>query len=114
MLSILLARVPCINEPTVVWHEVVAAAPFLHGTKRVFHDLLDPFLKVAVLHYRYSVAAADDGFVLSAELARADHALCRAAPKRLRAEIQGRNAVVAVDGETCGGRHIGVSLKNRK
>ena len=114
VLAILLARVPCIAEPTVVWHEVVAAVPFLHGAKRVFHDLLDPFLEVAVLHYRYTVAAADDGFELTAELAPADHSLCRAAPKRLRAEIQGRSAIVAVAGETCGGRSIGISLKNRK
>ena len=49
MLAILLARVPCITEPTVVWHEVIAAAPFLHGAKRVLHDLMDPFLAVAVL-----------------------------------------------------------------
>ena len=112
--AILLARVPCIAEPTVVWHDVVAAAPFLHGAKRVFHNILDPFLKVAVLHYRYSVAAFGDGFELTAELAPAEYALCRAAPKRLRAEIQGRNSIVAVEGETCGGRRIGISLKNRK
>ncbi len=114
MLAILLARVPCIAEPTVVWHEVIAAAPFLHGATRVFHDLMDPFLAVAVLHYRYSVTAMGEGIELTADLAAADVRMCRAAPKRLRAEIQGRRAVVAIEGETCGGRKIQISLINRK
>lgn len=114
LLGILLARLPCIAEAAVVWHEVVAAAPFLHGAKRVFHDLFDPFLAVAVLHYRYSVVAAGDGFELTAELAHADQSLCRAAPKRLRAQIQGRHAIIGIDGETCGGRRIEILMKNRK
>ncbi|MEI7910204.1 MAG: urea transporter [Verrucomicrobiota bacterium] len=114
MLAILLARVPCLAEPGVVWHEVVAAAPFWHGGKRVLHDLFDPFLAVAVLHYRYAVVAAGDGFVLTAELAPADQALCRTAPKRLRAAIHGRSAIERIDGETCGGRQIRILLENRK
>lgn len=114
VLAILLARVPCIAEPAVVWHEVVAAAPFLHGGKRVFHDLCDPFLDVAVLHYRYAVTALGDGFQLTAELAPADCALSRTAPMRLRAEIHGRAAIVAIEGITCGGREVRISQKNRK
>ncbi len=65
-------------------------------------------------HYRYAVAAAGDGFQLTAELAPADHALSRAAPMRLRAAIHGRAAMVGIAGRTCGGREIGISLKNRK
>ena len=114
MMSIVLARVPCIAEPTVVWHEVVAAAPFLHGVRRLCHDLCDPFLAVAVLHYRYAVVADDDGYRLTAELERADQALTRLAPKRLQARIQGRAAVVAINGETCGGREIQILLKKSK
>jgi len=114
MLAIVLARVPCLAEPGVVWHEVVAAAPFLHGAKRVLHDLCDPFLAVAVLHYRFAVAADGEGFAITAELAHTDRARCRAAPKQLRAVIQGRSAVVKITGETCGGRRIAISMKNRK
>jgi hypothetical protein len=68
LLSIVLARVPCIAEPTVTWHEVVAAAPYLHGGRRLIHDLCDPFLTVAVLHYRYAVVAHGEGFLLTAGL----------------------------------------------
>jgi murein DD-endopeptidase MepM/ murein hydrolase activator NlpD/urea transporter len=112
LLSIVLARVPCIAEPTVTWHEVVAAAPFLHGGRRLIHDLCDPFLAVAVLHYRYCVAAHGEGFQLTAELAPADQALSQFAPKWLRAQLQGRSAVVEIVGETCGGRKIHVSMMN--
>jgi len=114
LLAILLARVPCIAEPAVVWHEVVAAAPFLRSGQRVFHDLLDPFLAVAVLHYRYAVVPLGDGFELTAELTRADQSLCRAAPKRLRADIRGRSAIIGIDGETCGGRQIRISLQKKQ
>jgi urea transporter len=108
LLSIVLARVPCIAEPGVVWHEVVAAAPFLHGARRLCHDLCDPFLDVAVLHYRYCVVASGEGFRLSAELARTDQTLSHSAPKFLHAEIQGRAGIVAIQGATCGGREINI------
>jgi len=111
LLSIVLARVPCIEEPAVIWNDVVAAAPFLSGNRRLFHDVCDPFLNVAVLPYRYSVSSFVDGFRLTAELGETKwHD--RETPKRLIAEIRGRNAVVNIQGETCGGREIKVRLSH--
>ena len=109
LLSIGLARVPCIEDPQVVWHDWVAAAPFLHRTRRVFHDLCDPFLNVAVLPYRYAVASHGDGFRITATLHKSawqDTGI----PKILTTEIRGRHAVFAIDGETCGGRIIHVRM----
>jgi murein DD-endopeptidase MepM/ murein hydrolase activator NlpD/urea transporter len=111
LLAIVLARVPCIAESAVTWHEVVAAAPYLHGLRRLFHDLCDPFLTVAVLHYKYGVVSNGDGFQLTAELAHTDETLSDAVPKRLQAQIQGRSAIVEIIGETCGGRQIHVAMK---
>lgn len=109
LLAIVLARVPCIEDPALVWHDVVAAAPYFRGARRVFHDLCDPFLNVAVLPYRYGLSSDDDGFQLIAALQPAavrDQAI----PRFLTACISGRQMVVAIDGETCGGRSIRVRL----
>ena len=109
LLSIVLARVPCIEDPAVIWHDVVAAAPYLRGRRRLFHDLFDPFLKVAVLPYRFSVSSHNDGFVITAQL---EQPVARDgnAPRFLTAEIRGRHGVVAMHGETCAGRKIEVRL----
>lgn len=109
LLSIVLARVPCIEDPAVVWHDVVAAVPFLRGARRLFHDLCDPFLQVAVLPYRYAVAPLGEGFRITAEL-QPSAWQNPATPRVLTADIRGRHAVVAIDGETCGGRPIVVRL----
>lgn len=109
LLSIVLARVPCIDDPGVAWHDVVAAAPFLHGARRVFHDLCDPFLQVAVLPYRYTVSPLDDGFRITAKL-RPTRWRNHATPETLTAEIRGRGAVTAIDGTTCGGPPIRARL----
>ena len=109
LLSIVLARVPCIDDPGVVWHDVVAAAPFLHGARRVIHDLCDPFLQVAVLPYRYAVRHLDEGFHITASL-RPTRWRKRTTPDNLTAAIRGRNAVTAIDGNTCGGQPIRARL----
>jgi len=109
LLAIVLARVPCIDDPDVSWHDVVAAAPFLHGARRLFHDLCDPFLQVAVLPYRYAVCPLDEGFQITAKLCPTrwrNHTT----PEILSAEIRGRGAVAAIDGTTCGGSPIRVRL----
>lgn len=109
LLAIALARVPCIEDPKVSWQDVVPAAPFLRGHRRLFHDVCDPFLNVAVLPYRYSVSSLADGFQITADLEDSkwqDHDT----PKQLIAEIRGRHAIVSLQGETCGGREIGVKL----
>ena len=109
LLSIGLARVPCIEDPQVVWHDVVAAAPFLHRSRRAFHDLCDPFLNVAVLPYRYAVSSHGDSFHITAKLQKSAWQDADI-PKILTTEIRGRHAVVAIDGETCGGRIIQVRM----
>lgn len=109
LLSIVLARVPCIEEPAVVWHDVVAAAAFLSRERRLLHDICDPFLNVAVLPYRYSIASTSEGFRITAEL-ESTKWQDRETPRKLTAEIRGRNAVVGIHGETCGGREIRVKL----
>ena len=109
LLAIVLARVPCIDDPEVVWHDVVAAAPFLSGARRLFHDVCDPFLQVVVLPYRYAVTPAEGGFRITAHLRPTrwrNHTL----PETLTAEIRSRSAVVAIDGTTCGGSPIRVRL----
>ncbi len=109
LLAIALARVPCIEDPEVVWHDVVAATPFLSGGRRFLHNICDPFLNAAVLPYRYSVSSVTDGFLITAELEETKWQ-DRDTPKKLIAEIRGRHAVVSLHGETCGGRQIRVKL----
>lgn len=109
LLSIVLARVPCIDDPEVAWHDVVAAAPFLHGARRIFHDLCDPFLQVAVLPYRYAASPADEGFQITAKLGPTrwrNHST----PEILTSRIRGRGGVAAIDGMSCGGKPIRVRL----
>ncbi len=110
LLSIVLARVPCIEDPSVVWHDVVAAAPFLRGSRRLLHDVCDPFLNAAVLPYQYALSPDGAGFRITAELGKTNWR-DNGTPKRLEAKIKGRSAVVAIDGETCGRRRIRVRLK---
>ena len=109
LLAIALARVPCIEDPSVNWQDVVAATPFLSGGRRFLHNICDPFLSAAVLPYRYSVASVNDGFLITAELEESKWQ-DRDTPKKLIAEIRGRHAVVSLHGETCGGRQIRVTL----
>ena len=109
LLAIMLARVPCIDDPDVGWHDLVAAAPFLHGARRLFHDLCDPFLQVAVLPYQYAVCALDEGFQITAKLCPTRWRN-PTTPEVLTARILGRGAVTAIDGTTCGGSPIRVRL----
>jgi urea transporter/murein DD-endopeptidase MepM/ murein hydrolase activator NlpD len=104
LLAVVLARVPCIAEPTVGWREVVAAAPFLHGRRRLLHDLCDPFIGVEVLHYQYHATERGEAFEISATLDDGDLKVCAAAPRCLRAGLAGRSGVFEITGETCGGR----------
>ena len=89
------------------WHWT--AAPFLRSSRRLLHDLCDPFRQVAVLPYRYTVAASGDGFRINASLSQTPWRDLTT-PVFLTAEIRDRRAVVAIDGETCGGRPIQVRL----
>ena len=109
LLSIALARVPCIDDPAVIWHDVVAAAPFLHGARRLFHDICDPFLHVATLPYQYRVSTLDDGFQITAKL-RPTRWRNHTTPENLTATLRGRTAVAAIDGATCGCSPIRVRL----
>ena len=109
LLSIVLARVPCIEDPAVIWRDVVAAAPFLRGPRRILHDVCDPFLSVATLPYQYAIGSTGDGFRITAELGKTAWR-DRETPKRLEAEIRGRNAVAAIHGKTCDGRNIRTRL----
>lgn len=109
LLSIVLARVPCIQDPSVVWHDLVAAAPFLRGPRRLLHDVCDPFLKVVALPYQYAISADGGGFQITADLGKTVWQ-DSGTPKRLKAQVKGRSAVVSIDGETCGGRRVRVQL----
>jgi hypothetical protein len=75
----------------------------------MLHDVCDPFRKVAVLPYRYAVSPHDDGFRLTAGLQQTSWQ-DQQTPKILTAMLRGRHAVMALDGETCGGRKIQVRL----
>jgi urea transporter/murein DD-endopeptidase MepM/ murein hydrolase activator NlpD len=63
-----LARVPCLADPGVAWHDQVSPAPFYRGVARRLHDLLDPYLGPSLLAYRYSLQAGEDGFEVRAQL----------------------------------------------
>lgn len=115
LLGILLARVPCMDEPTVSWHEIVAAAPFQRPSKRVLHDLCDPFIGVEALHYEYAlIGGGEPVFEIVARLHAADLKLTAAAPRILRGKIAGRSGVVEISGETCGGEKLRFLQKSTK
>jgi hypothetical protein len=104
LLGILLARVPCIDEPVVSWRDVVAAAPFLGRAKRVLHDVCDPFLGPEILHYEYTaLATGEQTFEIATRLAPGDLKLAATVPRILRGMIGGRDGVTEISGETCGG-----------
>lgn len=104
LLGILLARVPCMNEPAVRWQDVVAATPFQGHFRRGVHDLLDPFAGVALLHYEYQFLECSDlGYEIVARLAEADIRHSSSAPRILRGRIEGRQGVVELASETCEG-----------
>jgi len=109
LLAIVLARVPCIDDPDVSWQDGVAAAPFFRGPRRVLHNICDPFLKVAVLPYRYAVTKVDESFKIAVDLLDTRWR-GNSTPESLTAEIHDRRAVVAIDGVTCGGQPIQVRL----
>jgi hypothetical protein len=104
LLGILLARVPCMDEPGIHWHDVVAAAPFQGKLKRTLHDLCDPFIGVELLHYEYTlIDSTDEGYSIVARLANSDCRRTANAPSIIRGRIQGRHGVVEISGETCAG-----------
>jgi hypothetical protein len=109
LMAIVLARIPCIDDSEVVWHDMVPASPHLTERRRWRHDLLDPFLHVAVLPYQYAMAFTTDGARITATLEStrwSDPSI----PKHLAGDVSGRNGLVAVEGETCGGGRIGFRL----
>jgi hypothetical protein len=114
LLAVVLARVPCIAEPTVGWHEIVAAAPFLSGGRRLLHDLFDPFIGVEVLHYQYAVVEQEEGFTITAILADCDVKISPAAPRWVRSRLLGRFGVCELSGETCGGEKFQILQENAK
>jgi urea transporter len=63
-----LARVPCLADPGVAWHDQVSPAPFHRGFARRLHDLLDPYLGPSLLTYRYSLQADEEGFQVRCRL----------------------------------------------
>ena len=70
------------------------------------------FLDVAVIGYRYQVAAETDAFLLTVELdpAGSSSAPPALAPKRLEARLLPRSGVVGVSGECCDGRTLRLRL----
>lgn len=109
LMSILLARVPCIDEADVIWHDVVAAAPHLAQRRRWFHNLWDPFMDVAVIPYQYSMVAQAEGAEITA-LLEATRWKDRSIPQRMVGEIRGRHGLVRAEGVTSGGAQLGFSL----
>ncbi|MBN8457031.1 MAG: urea transporter [Verrucomicrobia bacterium] len=109
-LGILLARIPCMDEPGVAWDDKVAAAPFFGPARRALHDLCDPFAGPEVLHYEYTLLERDgDTAEIVARLAPGDLKRAQAAPRLIRGKLRGREGVVEVSGETCGGEKFRIS-----
>lgn len=106
LLGVLLARVPCMDEPAVGWADRVAAVPFFGPVRRAFHNLCDPFAGVATLGFDYTLVANGAMFEVLARLAPADLKAAPAAPRILRGSIGGRLGVTRITGETCAGHKI--------
>jgi urea transporter len=68
LISIGLARVPCIADPGVVWDDLVSPAPLYRGILKKFHDTLDPYLSPDLLAYRYAMQAGEQGFEIRCQL----------------------------------------------
>lgn len=115
LLAVLLARVPCMDEPGVVWHDLVAAAPFHGPAKRAWHDLCDPFAGPEALDYEYTLLDRDgEPAEIVARLAPSDLKRAAAAPRILRGRLNGRDGVVELSGETCGGEKFRILRENVK
>jgi murein DD-endopeptidase MepM/ murein hydrolase activator NlpD/urea transporter len=66
--AVALARVPCIADPSAVWHDFASPLPFHAGFFRSLHGLTDPFLGAGLLKYRYSLETGEQGFKIHAKL----------------------------------------------
>lgn len=102
LIGIALARVPCIEEPNVTWHDSVAAVPFMLGWRKWLHDLLDPFANPAILHYQYRLKNSARGHEISATLCGGGGTAGRA-PLSLQATILGRRGVSSIHGRRIDG-----------
>jgi murein DD-endopeptidase MepM/ murein hydrolase activator NlpD len=68
LLSIGLARVPCVADPDCEWDDFASATPFRPRLTRRWHEIVDPFLWPGLLPYRYHLDADEHGFKISSRL----------------------------------------------
>jgi len=109
LLGLVLARLPCIEEPDVSWEDQQLALPFLRWQARAFHAIADPFVPAPLVRYRYRVLQVEQHFVLTLDLV-APQPAPPLAPHTLRARIEGRHGVVAIDGVDGAGQPMSLRL----
>ena len=81
-----LARVPCIADAGVEWHDQASIVPFFHSTSRWFQQLLDPFLGPSVAGYSYRFECSEKATSVKCKL-ESCHALFTSAPSHAPMEI---------------------------
>ena len=88
LFAVALARVPCVADPHVTWHDFASPVPFYTGFFRSLHGLVDPFVGAGLLHYRYSLETDELGFKIHSALLSNHSARHPAhAPQRLTATV---------------------------
>ncbi len=95
-----LARIPCIADPGVVWHDDVSAVPFFKSIERWLRNLAEPFFGPFLLRYTYRLEADGTAFLVRA-VAGSDTDSSASppghAPREITCRIEGRRGVTRVD-----------------
>jgi urea transporter/murein DD-endopeptidase MepM/ murein hydrolase activator NlpD len=95
-----IARVPCLADPGIAWHDQVSPAPFYRGFARKLHDLLDPYLGPGLLSYRYALQANEDAFEVRCDLPEVEKkfaVLPISAPRRIVTTLAARHGIQQID-----------------
>ncbi len=97
LISTGLARVPCLADPGIVWHDQVSPAPCYGGFTRKLHDIIDPYAGPHLLDYRYSMQAGEKGFEIRCQLENST--ALRAAPHRITTTLTCRFGIQQIEAQ---------------
>ena len=90
-----LARVPCISDVGVRWHDHVSSVPFYAAPGRWMRDLTEPFFGPFLMRYRYRFESDPDGFVIVAEHTEPDGP--RHSPREVVCGLKARRGIIRLE-----------------
>ncbi len=95
-----LARVPCIADAEVEWHDHISTVPFYVSAERWLRTLAEPFVGPFLLRFTYSVTAEKEGFAVRAISEFGEESPTQPparAPREITCHLVGRRGVVKLE-----------------